>query len=85
MRHLTDAHLPLLFLYGDHDPGLNDLNTVFGKDGRLLTRHPWIGLERVADTDHTFSSETAARQVIGQIVRFVEQLPAARPGATPRP
>lgn len=73
MRRLTDAKLPMLLFYGDHDPGLNDLNTVFGKDGKWLTRHPWVELDVIAQTDHTFNSARASAHVIQQVVRFLQR------------
>lgn len=72
MRQLTGSRLPILLAYGANDPGLNDLNTVFGQGGWMLTRQPNVTLDLIPDADHTFTSEQSSHQVIESIVRFIE-------------
>lgn len=75
----------MLLAICNHDPGLNDPNTVFGKSAKLSTRQPWLELLMVPDADRPLGANSTARQSVMNFVRFVERVTAPRLDPRQRP
>jgi len=69
---LLRRRLPLLLVYGDTDPGMNELQACFGPAGMRLARQSGVSVQIVPGADHTFtepaSTDTLVR-IVGEFVR----------------
>jgi len=68
---LAKQRLPLLLVYADTDPGLNELQACFGPGGRRLLRNPAARVQLVPGADHTFTSAVDSENLIQIVRQFV--------------
>jgi alpha-beta hydrolase superfamily lysophospholipase len=65
---LGDRGLPVLYVLGCNDPGVEELAAYFGRDGWRLRRRPNVTLRVLQGADHTLGSHTL-RTVLIQDIR----------------
>lgn len=68
---LARRQLPLLLVYADTDPGLNELQACFGPGGRRLLRNPAASVHLVTGADHTFTAPADSENLIQIVRQFV--------------
>lgn len=77
VRELAEVEMPILFVYGNEDPGLNDLTSVFGREGRHLKLHKTFSISLVPDSTHTFDSTDSLQVLVQRVSHFMSELPLA--------
>ena len=73
---LHQRQLPLLLVYDDTDPGLNELQACFGHHGARLARQKNVELHFVQGADHTFTSLRSAAILQQLLLDFVNKIAA---------
>lgn len=68
---LAKRRMPLLLVYADTDPGLNELQACFGPCGRRLLTYPGTGVQLVRGADHTFTGPADSENLIQIVRQFV--------------
>jgi len=68
---LAKRRLPLLLVYADTDPGLNELQACFGPGGQRLLRNPVARVHLVKGADHTFTAAADSENLIQIVRQFV--------------
>src|SRR6516162_970914 len=58
-RRLAARQVRTHFVYVEEDAGLDEMEMMFGRDGRMLAEVPHISMTFERDGDHVFSSERA--------------------------
>ena len=71
----------VLLVYGENDPGLDELERYMGPEGRRATALPGVTKELIANTDHTFTPSEARRRLRNVLHAFVMQGPPVSPHA----
>ena len=79
-RRLAARQVRTHFVYVEEDPGLDEMEMMFGRDGRMLAEIPHVSMTFERDGDHVFSSERARLRLFAD----VEQA-AIRMGLPPVP
>ena len=78
MRMLGQRGVPVLYVLGCNDPGVEELAEYFGRDGWRLRRQPHATLGSLAGADHTLGAAAVRAELIAQIRGWVrEAWPAA--------
>lgn len=67
MRRLGECDLPILYVLGCNDPGVEELAEYFGRDGWRLTRQPNVTLSVLQDADHTLGARAVRAALIEAI------------------
>jgi alpha-beta hydrolase superfamily lysophospholipase len=67
MQELRDRRLPMLYVLGCNDPGVEELAEYFGRDGWRLRRHPNVTIRVLQSADHTLGSHKLRAVVIKDI------------------
>ena len=75
-QDLHQRQLPLLLVYDDTDPGLNELQACFGHHGARLARQKNVELHFVQGADHTFTSLRSAAILQQLLLDFVNKIAA---------
>jgi len=70
---LSKNNIPVLLIYGEDDPGINELHTVFGAGGKFLKKYQSISLHYLKNVDHTFAAKGAADELIELLKGFLER------------
>lgn len=68
---LAKRHMPLLLVYADADPGLNELQACFGPGGCRLLTYPGNSVRFVQGADHTFTAPADSENLIQIVRQFV--------------
>ena len=55
------------FVYVEEDPGLDEMEMMFGRDGRMLAEVPHISMTFEREGDHVFSSERARLRLFADV------------------
>jgi len=63
--------LPMLLVYADTDPGLNELQACFGPGGQRLLADPNTQVQMVPGADHTFTDSAHSESLIQIVRQFV--------------
>ena len=71
-HELSKKEIPILLIYGENDPGINELHTVFGTGGKYLKKYPGVSLHYLKDVDHTFAAKGAANELIELLKGFLQ-------------
>jgi hypothetical protein len=66
----------VLLVYGDNDPGLDELERYMGPQGRRATALPGVTKELIENTDHTFTPSEARQRLREVLHAFVMEHPA---------
>lgn len=87
VRGLRQRGVPILFVLSGNDPGLDEIATYFGAQGRQFRRQPNVTFHLLEGADHTLSTHwarQAAMELIGTFLRQHWALPvrAAAPEIT---
>jgi len=60
---ITRRGTQVLLVYGDNDPGLDELERYMGPDGHRATALPGVTRRLIENTDHTFTPSEARRRL----------------------
>ena len=66
-RRLAARQVRTHFVYVEEDPGLDELEMMFGRDGRILAEVPHVSMTFQREGDHVFSSERARRRLFAEV------------------
>jgi alpha-beta hydrolase superfamily lysophospholipase len=66
-RSLAARGAKTSFVYVEEDPGLDELEVVFGHSGRILRKVPNISMAILNEGDHTFSWKYSRRQLLAAV------------------
>jgi dienelactone hydrolase len=67
LERLADRRVRTRFLYVEKDPGLDELQAVFGHDGERLCTIPNVSMTIMHDGDHVFSWYSSRRQLLSLV------------------
>jgi pimeloyl-ACP methyl ester carboxylesterase len=73
-RQLADRQVATRLIYVQEDPGLDELEIVFGRDGGLLATVPNVSIALLKEGDHIFSWEISRRQLFEVVEQELEQM-----------
>jgi alpha/beta superfamily hydrolase len=73
VRTLGLRAVPILYVLGNNDPGIEELATYFGADGRRLRQQSGLTFRMLADSDHTLSSHRVRTALIEEVVAWINQ------------
>jgi alpha/beta superfamily hydrolase len=73
VRALGLRAVPILYVLGNNDPGIEELATYFGADGKRLRQQPGLTFRMLADSDHTLSSHRVRTALIEEVVAWINQ------------
>jgi pimeloyl-ACP methyl ester carboxylesterase len=62
-EELSRRGTQVLLVYGDNDPGLDELERYMGPDGHRATALPGVSRRLIENTDHTFTPTEARRRL----------------------
>jgi hypothetical protein len=71
MRTLSERQVKVLLVYGDDDPGIDEMETYFGTGAAWLRRLPKVALRLVSDADHSLHAYAAREEVSQWLVAFI--------------
>ena len=66
-RRLAARQVRTHFVYVEEDPGLDEMEMMFGRDGRILAEVPHVSMTFEREGDHVFSSERARRRLFAEV------------------
>ena len=69
-RKLEEQGKPVLLLYGDHDPGLQQFHLAFGPDGKALKKFSNADYQSLGEADHNITEKQVQQRVIADIARM---------------
>jgi hypothetical protein len=79
MQTLGQRGVPVLYVLGCNDPGVEELAEYFGHDGWRLRKQPNVTLRLLAGADHTLGAAPVRAELIAQIRTWVRDAwPAAQ-------
>jgi alpha-beta hydrolase superfamily lysophospholipase len=64
MQELARRNVPVLYVLGRNDPGVEELAAYFGSDGWRLRRQPNVTMHTLEDADHTLAAEPVRAALI---------------------
>ena len=67
MQALADRGMPILYVLGCNDPGIEELAEYFGRDGWRLRRQPNVTLRVLEGADHTLGAHALRAALIRDI------------------
>lgn len=67
VRRLGQRGIPILYVLGENDPGIEEMAEYFGRDGRRLRRQRNVTLRFLPGADHTLSAHSVRAELILQI------------------
>jgi alpha-beta hydrolase superfamily lysophospholipase len=67
VQALGDRGVPILYMLGRNDPGVEELAEYFGRNGRRLQRQPNVTVCMLQGADHTLSAHTVRAALIERI------------------
>jgi alpha-beta hydrolase superfamily lysophospholipase len=70
---LQRRRLPMMLVYADTDPGLNELQACFGPCGRRLPVDSGTKVKMVVGADHTFTDPVYSDELIDMVKEFVKE------------
>jgi hypothetical protein len=70
-EELSRRGTQVLLVYGDNDPGLDELERYMGLDGHRATALPGVSRRLIENTDHTFTPTEARRRLRETLHTFV--------------
>jgi pimeloyl-ACP methyl ester carboxylesterase len=70
---LSSRGTKVLLVYGDNDPGLEELERYMGPDGHRATALPGVTKHVIENTDHTFTPSEARRRLREAVHAFVTE------------
>ena len=62
----------------EEDPGLDEMEVVFGRGGQMLKGVPNVGIEILTEGDHIFSWDYSRRQLFSIVEATIDTLAARR-------
>ena len=62
------------FVYVEEDPGLDEMEVVFGRGGQMLKGVPNIAIEILTEGDHIFSWNYSRRQLFSIVEATIETI-----------
>ena len=71
VRTLGLRAVPILYVVGNNDPGIEELATYFGADGKRLRQQPAVTFRMLANSDHTLSSHRVRTALIEEVVTWI--------------
>jgi alpha-beta hydrolase superfamily lysophospholipase len=63
--------VPILYVLGHNDPGIEELAAYFGSAGRILRRQPNVTFRLLSDSDHMLSSARARTLLIDELAGWL--------------
>ena len=66
-RRLAARQVRTHFVYVEEDPGLDEMEMMFGRDGGMLAEIPHVSMTFERDGDHVFSSERARLRLFADV------------------
>lgn len=79
-RNLAMRRVRTHFVYVEEDPGVDEMEMMFGRDGWMLAGIPNVSMTFLREGDHVFSSERARRRLFAEVeqaaTRMTEPLAA---------
>ncbi|HEY1935350.1 MAG TPA: alpha/beta hydrolase family protein [Acetobacteraceae bacterium] len=85
MRMLSDRGVPILYVLGCNDPGVEELAEYFGRGGWRLQQQPNVTLSILRDADHTLGARSVRAALIEEIRVWCSDRWQLRAGAVRRP
>jgi pimeloyl-ACP methyl ester carboxylesterase len=70
MRALAQRGVPILYVLGRNDPGVEELAEYFGRDGRRLRRLPNVTLDTLTGADHTLGTHALRATLIDLVCQW---------------
>ena len=67
VHRLGQRGIPILYVLGENDPGIEEMAEYFGRDGRRLARQRNVTLRFLQGADHTLSAHSVRAALIQQI------------------
>ena len=73
VRALGLRAVPILYVLGNNDPGIEELAAYFGADGNRLRQQAGVTFRTLADSDHTLSNHRVRAALIEEIVTWINR------------
>ncbi len=67
VHRLGQRGIPILYVLGENDPGIEEMAEYFGRDGRRLAQQRNVTLRFLQGADHTLSAHSVRDELIRQI------------------
>jgi alpha-beta hydrolase superfamily lysophospholipase len=84
MRMLGDRGVPILYVLGCNDPGVEELAEYFGNSGWRLQQQPNVTLSILRDADHTLGARSVRAALLEEIRKWCTDRWQSRVGAARR-
>jgi alpha-beta hydrolase superfamily lysophospholipase len=78
-RVLADRKVKTCFVYVEEDPGLDELEVVFGRSGNILGKVPNVSMIILNEGDHVFSWNRSRRQLYSVVEETLVTMTEAQP------
>jgi pimeloyl-ACP methyl ester carboxylesterase len=73
-HQLAERQVATRLIYVEEDPGLDELEIVFGRQGGVLATVPHVSIALLKEGDHIFSWEFSRRQLFEVVERELEKM-----------
>ncbi len=73
VRALGLRGVPILYVLGNNDPGVEELAAYFGPDGRRLRQQPTVTFRTLANSDHTLSSHAVRTTLNEEVTAWIKR------------
>jgi pimeloyl-ACP methyl ester carboxylesterase len=77
-RSLAARDVQTRFVFVEEDPGLDEMEVVFGRGGQMLKGVPNIAIEILTEGDHIFSWNYSRRQLLSVVEATIETIAARK-------
>ncbi|QDH28588.1 alpha/beta hydrolase [Burkholderia pseudomallei] len=85
LRTLTERNVHTMLVYGEFDPGVDELSRYFGSPRRAFRRSPLVSVEMIRLLDHSVYGTSAADMIIELCIDTLTQWNDRTRGSRPRP
>ncbi|WP_063532890.1 alpha/beta hydrolase [Burkholderia sp. MSMB1589WGS] len=84
VRTLTDRNVHTMLVYGEFDPGVDELSRYFGSPRRAFRRSPLVSVTMIRLLDHSVYGASAADMIIGLCIDTLTEWNDRTRGPQPR-